>query len=68
MGRVLILGRGGAGKSTLARRLSVESGLPLVELDKEFRGERLEPLPTTSSHGCVALTRSWCSICRCGTA
>jgi adenylate kinase family enzyme len=36
MKRVVILGRGGAGKSTLARRLGEIAGLPVIELDKIF--------------------------------
>ena len=43
--RVVILGRGGAGKSTLARALGKATGLPVVELDKHFWGPRLEPTP-----------------------
>ncbi len=34
--RVVILGRGGAGKSTLARRLGSLTGLPVTELDTLF--------------------------------
>ena len=34
--RVVILGRGASGKSTLARRLGEITGLPVVELDKVF--------------------------------
>jgi adenylate kinase family enzyme len=34
--KVLVLGRGGAGKSAFARRLAVDTGLPLVELDRHF--------------------------------
>ncbi len=34
--RVVILGRGGAGKSTLAVRLSEITELPVIELDKVF--------------------------------
>src|ERR1700728_193671 len=36
MKRVVILGRGASGKSTLARRLGEITGLPLIELDKVF--------------------------------
>jgi adenylate kinase family enzyme len=36
MRRVVILGRGGAGKSALARQLSDLTGLPAVELDAVF--------------------------------
>lgn len=36
MRRVAILGRGGAGKSVLARRLGDLTGLPVVELDTLF--------------------------------
>jgi len=33
---VVVLGRGGAGKSTLAARLGAVTGLPVVELDQHF--------------------------------
>ena len=36
MKRVVILGRGGAGKSTLAVRLGEITGFPVIELDKVF--------------------------------
>lgn len=36
MKRVVILGRGGAGKSILALRLGEITGLPVIELDKIF--------------------------------
>ena len=45
MWRVVILGRGGAGKSTLARRLGDITGLPVVELDKVFWRPGLLPTP-----------------------
>ena len=41
--RVVILGRGGAGKSTLARRLGGVTGLPVVELDTLFWQPGLAP-------------------------
>src|SRR6202035_4723235 len=36
MKRVVIIGRGASGKSTLARRLGEITGLPVIELDKIF--------------------------------
>jgi adenylate kinase family enzyme len=36
MQRVVILGRGASGKSTLARSLGARTGLPVIELDKVF--------------------------------
>jgi len=36
MQRIVIVGCGGAGKSTLARRLGAITGLPVVHLDREF--------------------------------
>ena len=36
MGRILIIGCGGAGRSTLARQLGKLTGLPVVHLDKLF--------------------------------
>ena len=43
MKRVVILGRGASGKSTLARRLGQITGLPVIELDKIFWGANLVP-------------------------
>ncbi|MFJ5986213.1 hypothetical protein [Lentzea sp. NPDC092896] len=45
MQRVVILGRGGAGKSTLALALGAATGLPVVELDQHFWGPGLEATP-----------------------
>ena len=45
MQRVVILGRGGAGKSTFARKLGEMTGLPVIELDKHFWQAGLVPAP-----------------------
>lgn len=45
MQRVIVLGRGGAGKSTAARRLGELVGLPVIELDKLFWQPGLTPWP-----------------------
>ena len=45
--RVVVLGRGGAGKSVFARRLGARTGLPVVELDREFWQSGLRPLSRT---------------------
>jgi adenylate kinase family enzyme len=45
MQRVVILGRGASGKSTLARRLGEITGLPVIELDKVFWQPGLVPTP-----------------------
>ncbi|MFF5033748.1 P-loop NTPase family protein [Nocardia salmonicida] len=45
MQRIVILGRGGAGKSTLARRLGAAIELPVIELDQHFWPPDLTPLP-----------------------
>jgi len=47
MRRVVILGRGAAGKSTLARQLSEMTGLPATELDKLFWRSGLKPTERT---------------------
>jgi len=44
MRRVVILGRGGAGKSTFARKLGNAMGLPVIELDQHFWQPGLIPL------------------------
>ena len=45
MKRVLILGPGASGKSTLAARLGEITGLPVIELDKLFWKPGLLPTP-----------------------
>ena len=45
MKRVVILGRGASGKSTLAVRLGEITGLPVIELDKVFWGPGLVAAP-----------------------
>ena len=45
MKRVVVLGRGGAGKTTVAAKLGVLTGLPVIELDKHFWSSDLKPLP-----------------------
>lgn len=45
MQRVVVLGRGAAGKSVLARELGRMADLPVVELDKDFWNADLEPMP-----------------------
>jgi hypothetical protein len=45
MDRVVILGRGGAGKSTAARRLGELTGLPVIELDGRFWGPGPTAMP-----------------------
>jgi adenylate kinase family enzyme len=45
MKRVVILGRGASGKSTLARRLGKITGLPVIELDKVFWQQGLLATP-----------------------
>jgi adenylate kinase family enzyme len=45
MKRVVIVGRGASGKSTLAGRLGEITGLPVIELDKVFWGPGLVATP-----------------------
>lgn len=44
MKKILILGRGGAGKSTVARKLGEILNIPVIELDKYFWQPGLIPL------------------------
>jgi adenylate kinase family enzyme len=43
MRRVVVLGRGGAGKSVMAAKLGRITGLPVFELDAFYWSSRLEP-------------------------
>jgi hypothetical protein len=43
--RVVVLGRGGAGKSVLAQRIGKVTGLPVTELDQIFWSSDLRPTP-----------------------
>ena len=45
MRRVLVIGSGGAGKTTLARRIAAATGLPLVHLDRRFWHAGWHPTP-----------------------
>jgi hypothetical protein len=42
--RVVVLGPGGAGKSTFARALSAQTGIPCTDLDALFWSSALEPM------------------------
>src|SRR4051794_12997256 len=52
MRRVVILGRGGSGKSVLARRLSEANGLPVIELDTLFWQPGLATIDPTRWSDC----------------
>lgn len=43
--RVLVIGSGGAGKSTFARRLGARTGLPVIHLDARYWRAGWEPTP-----------------------
>ena len=45
MKRVIILGRGASGKSSLARTLGELTDLPVIELDRVFWQPGLQPVP-----------------------
>ena len=45
MKKIVILGRGGAGKSTLAAHLGTALALPVIELDRHFWAPDLAPTP-----------------------
>ncbi len=51
--RVMIVGSGGAGKSTFARKLSDQTGLPLIHLDRIFWNPGWIPTPSEQWEECV---------------
>jgi adenylate kinase family enzyme len=51
--RVLVIGSGGAGKSTLARELAARTGLPLVHLDTLYWGPGWTKTPAEEWEGVV---------------
>jgi adenylate kinase family enzyme len=44
--RIMVVGSGGSGKSTFARRLAACTGLPLIHLDRHFWNAGWVPTPT----------------------
>jgi hypothetical protein len=62
MKRVVILGRGASGKSTLARRLGEITGLPVLELDRYFWQPGLLATPRkewASAQQLLAANEAW---------
>jgi len=49
MGRVLVIGISGAGKSTFSRALAARTGLPVIHLDTEFWQPGWKTTPTPDS-------------------
>lgn len=45
MKRVIVIGSGGAGKSTFARALGTRTGLPVIHLDQEYWGPNWKEPP-----------------------
>ena len=45
MKKILVIGCCGAGKSTLAKKLSAKTGLPIIHLDKEYWNPNWEETP-----------------------
>lgn len=43
--RIVILGSGGCGKSTLAKKIQAHTGLPLIHLDREYQNDEWTPTP-----------------------
>lgn len=62
MDRIVVLGRGGASKSVFARALGANIGAEVIELDKVFWSETLEPLTTdewADRQGVLADRQRW---------
>ena len=62
MNRVVVVGRGGSGKSTFSHQLGVVTGLPVIELDKLFWDESLSALTPdewTSRQSRVTSEEEW---------
>jgi len=51
--RILVIGSGGAGKSTFARELAATTGLPLIHLDRYYWKPGWVPMPAEEWADCV---------------
>lgn len=51
----MVIGSGGAGESTLSRRIATATGLPLVHLDRLYWRPGWVPTPTKEWHRVVEL-------------
>ena len=67
MERVMIIGCGGAGKSTLARKLGEKTGLPVVHLDQIYwepgNWQHLEKPVFLGWCFCAFLCGCWFGVC-----
>lgn len=62
MKRVLVIGSGGAGKTTFSRRLARATGLPLVHLDRHYWRAGWTPTPAsewTEAVRAFCAAKSW---------
>src|SRR4029453_438036 len=60
--RIMVIGSGGAGKSTFARQLAALTGLPVIHLDRHYWRPGGERTPTAEGNGIVqalAAGASW---------
>ena len=60
--RIMVIGSGGAGKSTFARQLAALTGLPVIHLDRHYWRPGWERTPTEEWNGIVqalAAGTSW---------